>query len=68
MGWMSTLVDVLGFRNRPETVLGSSQDLLELWDLRSHAVDLDPESCRKGAGDPQRGSTGQQDGRTPRDD
>lgn len=62
------LRDVSGFRHRPETDLGNSQGLLEPWVLRSQAVNLAPESCRKGTGDPHRGSSGQQDGRTPRAD
>ena len=44
----------------------SAQELLELWVLRSQAVDLEPETGRKGAGDLQSGSTPQQEGRTAR--
>lgn len=59
------LGDVMEFRYRAEAGPGDSQDLLGSRNLRTHPVDLEPESCEKGAGvHRQSGSTGHQAGRT----
>ena len=48
---MSTFGDVVGFRHRAEASPGDSPDILEFWNLRSHTEE--PESCEKGAEEPQ---------------
>lgn len=44
------LGDVMGLRHRAEAGPGGSQDLVGSRNLRTHPGDLEPESCKKGAG------------------